>query len=1708
MIKRTTKTITVGDSEYLHSSVATENEAISNVSWSSSDTEVITVNPTSGLVYAQSEGTSVISVIDESSGNVIESVNYTITAPVLVSEIILSHSELKLVRWDRFVISAIVLPENAANKSLCWTSSDPRVVVFEKEGRIFCQGVGRALITVFSKDGSHVSATCRIEVMQDTHLPREKNRNTRYDELSKVADPIDVYTGAHIIDNTVMSLFGGQNLKVTAHYNSTDLVVGEMGSGWYHNFEKFIDIDGCEARVYESPTNYVTYYSDCDSSNSFTSNNLNKSGYVLTVDHTQQYPYILNCNYESTEYYDAEGRIAKITNHQGFETLVSYSDNLITITDGVSGKKMYLEKNSAGRVTRVYDDAGRQAVLTYDGDLLTSICDVNGNTLTYTYECGKIKTGTDSNGVTYFENTYDEFGRVCEQKDAIPGTPKSIFVYDGLKRITTNRCGKQCIREYDENGLLIKFTDENSNVTTYEYDDRCNMTKETDARGNSVIKSYNSLNKPTEITDKNGYKTTVTYDEVGNIVKITYPPVSGVIPEETFVYNDKNQMTQHTDVRGTVTVYTYDTNGMPATKKVGSRGAITYSYENGLLKSQTDALGHTTTYTHNTIGQIATVKNADNKTTTYTYDNSGHVLATTDANGKTVTNTYDCNYQLTSATDANGNRTEYSYNGNLKNDVITQPDGKTVRHQFDAEDRIVKIIDQAGAETNITYDDCGRVISRRFADGAIVQYEYDAVDNVVKETNPKGGVTTRTYDKKGNVLSVKDNEGNTTTYEYNAMSKLVKVTNAFAGSTVYEYSKAGDLLSETDPLGNKKTYTYDAYGNRLSAKDAKNNITTYTYDDHGNLLTVKDAMNNITTYTYNCLNQCVSVKDAKNNTITYGYDALGRRTTITDARGNTFTTFYDAVGNVVKTTDAKGNVISETMYNCLNLPLAVKDSMGKTTSYTYNDIGKVASVTDALSHRSEYTYNSRGQNTSVLDAANGTSCASYDLLGNITTLRGPLGGTTSYTYDAMGRRTSESTSSGGTVAYTYNELNIRKKITNARGQDRQFFYDAAGRVTGCTTPEGSISYTYDANGNVLTVTDSNGTVTRTYDALNRVSSYTDTYGKTIHYGYDEVGNLTTLVYPDNTIVRYTYDVNHNLLTVTDWANRVTSYTYDANNRVVGVTKPDGSVTTTAYDNMQRVTSTVERTAGGTVITGFEYTYDDLSRIVEEKVLANSTKMCYTYDSLGRVTKRTTKNLSDVTLYEENYSYDAAGNIIGDTANLGFSYDTNNRLVMFNGRSISYDLDGNMTSDYCTAYSYDSANRLLHVDGHMYTYNAEDVRICNHSAASHTTYTYDTNRKLSRLLEKTTNSVTTKYVYGHGLICEETNSTIKTYHFDNRGSTVAITDASGAIVDTITYDTYGMQTSHIGTSDVIFAYNGRDGVITDNNDLIYMRARYYSPVMRRFINADILHGSISDSTSLNRYSYVNGNPVSFVDPFGLERGPTTLEAAYMAQHIYDPYNLNGSNFPLINDWQLFYLLEEDNGFCMGVYYRKVNGSTHEVEYAIVNRGTSTFNDVIDDVAQPIGKSNDMKKSIYLSKMFVENHPGSHITFIGHSKGGAEALSNALANNMDAIVFNPALPNYNKYGLNDIEYTADATSYVIEGEVLSEAYDSMIMVALGPADLELFAPTLNGLVLIATPYVFGSEQFWTTEPLANVCDYSAFNAHGIASVIATLEELNIP
>ena len=278
-----------------------------------------------------------------------------------------------------------------------------------------------------------------------------------------------------------------------------------------------------------------------------------------------------------------------------------------------------------------------------------------------------------------------------------------------------------------------------------------------------------------------------------------------------------------------------------------------------------------------------------------------------------------------------------------------------------------------------------------------------------------------------------------------------------------------------------------------------------------------------------------------------------------------------------------------------------------------------------------------------------------------------------------------------------------------------------------------------------------------------------------------------------------------------------------------------------------------------------------------KHLAKSENICYTYDKLSRVISKTVEKIATTVVSEETFSYDEAGNLTENYSEQGqncFEYTSNNRLNSHNGYYVSYDRDGNITSVVLDGarrtLKYDSTNKLISAGQNAYTYNAENTRVKNLCGGIETSYVYDTNAKLSKLLVKKTGTTVTKYVYGRGLISEETNNSFKTYHFDYRGSTVALTNINGTITDTFEYDTYGKLTHRTGSTKILFMYNGRDGVVTDDNGLIYMRARYYSPELRRFVNADVLVGDIADSTSLNRYSYVNGDPVSYVDPFGLAK----------------------------------------------------------------------------------------------------------------------------------------------------------------------------------------------------------------------------------------------
>ena len=109
-----------------------------------------------------------------------------------------------------------------------------------------------------------------------------------------------------------------------------------------------------------------------------------------------------------------------------------------------------------------------------------------------------------------------------------------------------------------------------------------------------------------------------------------------------------------------------------------------------------------------------------------------------------------------------------------------------------------------------------------------------------------------------------------------------------------------------------------------------------------------------------------------------------------------------------------------------------------------------------------------------------------------------------------------------------------------------------------------------------------------------------------------------------------------------------------------------------------------------------------------------------------------------------------------------------------------------------------------------------------------------------------------------------------YTLDATGNTVAITDGSENVVNSYDYSPFGMILSETEAFPQPFKYVGKLGVMSEG-DFYYMRARYYDPLVGRFISED---PKGFDGGDVNLYVYAGNNPVLLVDPWGLESGWAT------------------------------------------------------------------------------------------------------------------------------------------------------------------------------------------------------------------------------------------
>ncbi len=160
------------------------------------------------------------------------------------------------------------------------------------------------------------------------------------------------------------------------------------------------------------------------------------------------------------------------------------------------------------------------------------------------------------------------------------------------------------------------------------------------------------------------------------------------------------------------------------------------------------------------------------------------------------------------------------------------------------------------------------------------------------------------------------------------------------------------------------------------------------------------------------------------------------------------------------------------------------------------------------------------------------------------------------------------------------------------------------------------------------------------------------------------------------------------------------------------------------------------------------------------------------------------------------------------------------------------------------------------------YDAQDHRIAKIVEGTTTTYLVDPNTPYARVIhESRDNGTEIDYSYGLRLLGDGEH----TFLTDALGSTRALADGSGQITDSYDYTPYGELLRHSGTSDTPFLFTGEQ--YDPEAGLYYLRARYYSPELARFLSRDTFEGTLTDPLSQNRYLYARGNPVLYVDPSG-------------------------------------------------------------------------------------------------------------------------------------------------------------------------------------------------------------------------------------------------
>lgn len=845
--------------------------------------------------------------------------------------------------------------------------------------------------------------------------------------------------------------------------------------------------------------------------------------------------------------------------------------------------------------------------LTYDpvGNVATRT-DADGQTWRYTYTRDSLPADTVATNapvtggkrdIVVSHKEYDSAGNVIRESQN-DGTLVTVYSYDGRSRpvtATTNvpaagsaaAYTRRVKMTYDDRGNLTRQQVDSGDYSladrfdAYTYDSMGRLTSQSVGRDSSIATTrygYDLAGQLTKVSDPRAsqlgdpaYTTEYGYDAAGLLTTITEPQVvawSGTNqtttrPTTSTGYDAFGRWVTTLDPNGARTGVTYDDASRPTTltlpaikTKAGTQEAATLrrSYNaDSTIATETDVAGRVTRYTYDTLGRPVKeaspglLPGSDARITTSTWTAAGHLSRQTDAGGDTTRWTYD---EL-------GRQTEQAQILGNGDELVTVA----------------------------SYDAAGNLATTRSPAGGVTRWSYDALGNTVETTDPDGVTTTFAHDLAGRVTREADEQGAVQLNQYDPRGLLT--------ATQLQNSAGATLSSDT--------WTYDAAGNELTAPFGSTSRTN-TWDGRNNLTSVTWPDNGVTSLGYTLTGQRARLVDQRGAVTTTQWNDRGLRTSVIEppvatepVSDRTWEWSYDVEGNPVRET-LPGGVTRDRTFNGDGL---VIDETGSGTNAGTASRAWEYDVKDrlvAFSHpqgRQTISYDSADRATATAGPA-GDATYEYDNDGRPTKIV-DASGTTQTTWTPAGRLSTWARSGLNPATYTYDNAGRPQSVTLGQVAERNYQYDAAGRLTSDEVKSGGTSlwketHQYDQHGRITQTDASSQASTPTsrqysYDPNGRLASWRlSDYSGGASYGYDKAGNRTSA------------------------SGR--TLTYDARNRLVD----DG---TAQYTWTPRGTLASRTTAGNTN----QYTFDAFDR------LTNDGTAAYSYDALDRIAAAGTTRFS-------------------------------------------------------------------------------------------------------------------------------------------------------------------------------------------------------------------------------------------------------------------------------------------------------------------------------------------------------------------------------------------------------------------------------------------------------------------------------------------------